>query len=74
MPIVPSRYTIRIVANGNNGTRFELFDTEASRSVKSYQSHAVAVSDMLFLNSLLAPTRQAAGERSREPESSLPLS
>lgn len=64
---VPNRYTVRIVANGNSGARYELFDTQASRSVKSYRSHALAVSDMEFLNTLLAPTQP------RPPGAPIPL-
>lgn len=51
---VPSRYTVRILPNRGSGARFELFDTRARRGVKSYLSHAHAISDMTFLNTLLA--------------------
>lgn len=63
----PSRYVVRIVASGN-GTRYELFDTEGRRSVKAFRSLALAVSDMSFLNSLLA-----ADTKSGRPEGSLTL-
>lgn len=65
---VPGRYTVRKAAKGKSGARFEPFDTQGGRSVKSYGSHALAVSDMSFLNGLLAPTPQTAGERSAEPK------
>ena len=70
---VPSRYTVRIVASGGDGPRFELFDTEARRGVKSYRSHALAVSDMTFLNSLLAAERRAASERFSETHVMAPV-
>lgn len=65
---VPSRYTVRIVATAKSGPYYELFDTQASRGVKCYRSHALAVSDMSFLNTLLAPPQQTVGERCREPK------
>ena len=52
---VPGRYTIRILPDGDGVARYELVDTQTSRSVKSYRSRALAVSDMSFLNILLTP-------------------